>query len=73
MLQKVLNCIVTTSKTGICISGKILFEPLNYFNDDLTIGEYRIDEIYDLSNSNMCAYIIGSEDRELIWKRDEQN
>ena len=63
---------VVNTKNGLAISGDAIWFPLNCFDDDLIYLGDKVIKIYDLCNSNMNAYKLSTEHRELIWTRKDE-
>ncbi len=63
---------VTESKFGACVSGELVWFPLNSLTDDLRskVGSTKITEVYDLADGNRNAWKCETTGRKLLWKRE---
>lgn len=67
-------CIVIEGTNGLGISGENYYSEISYFNDDLTSNIFnsstKITKVYSKTYIRN-AYKVSTEDRKLLWEREE--
>lgn len=69
-----IGIIMQTNKGLIIIQKNESYNTFNYINENLTNdeSEYDIMEVYGFTNYKYKALRISTEDRELLWKREDK-